>query len=130
MNTPDIEIYAKNIGADMILEWLNKYFDEVAIAIDSKALTGKITIDGKVSRNNQLIPVSITPQAAGKSFCSIWFKSANTPWENDEQCAQSLLALHDIEIRCSAAGWHEEEDEMSEQWLYITRNEKKLIRWG
>jgi hypothetical protein len=130
MNTPDIEIYAKNISADIILEWLSKHFEKILIAIGPQALAGKTTVHGTVEYNKSSIPISITPQAAGKSFCSIWFKSADTPWENDEQCAQSLLELYDIEVRCSAAGWSEEEDEMSEQWLYITRNEKKLIRWG
>lgn len=130
MNTPDIEIYAKNINAEMMRDWLNQNFDDVSLNIDPQALAGNTTIHGTVKHNNLLIPVSVTPQAAGKSFCSIWFKSAETPWQNDEQCAQSILDLHDLEIRCSAAGWSEEEDEMSEQWLFITRNEKKLIRWG
>ena len=52
-----------------------------------------------------------------------------TMWEDDESCAQSLLKDADIEIRCSASGWTEGEEEQSEQWLLLTRKERKLINW-
>ena len=41
----------------------------------------------------------------------------------------SLLEVADIEIRCSAAGWQEDEEENSEQWWLLKQGEKKRIRW-
>ena len=87
-------------------------------------------ISGTVTNEAAQIPLVITPWAAGKAFCSIWFKSPETPWENDEACAMSLLDMHDLEVRCAIGGWEEGEDEAGEYWNSLTRNEKKLIRWG
>lgn len=130
MKTPDIEIYIKNVEAEQLLSWLNDNFSTIDIKLDSKALEGKQSISGELTLEEGHIPIVITPCAAGKAFCSVWFKSAETPWENDEACALSLLEKFDLEIRCATGGWEENEDEAGEYWNSITRNEKKLIRWG
>ena len=134
MNTPDIEIYAKDINSDIIIDLLTQQFEASSLNIDPKTLgialnsTACITI--QLPYKEHSIELIITPRAAGKSFCSFWFKSENTPWENDEACALTLLEENDIEIRCAASGWQEDEEKLSEQWLLLTQNEKKLIHWG
>ena len=121
---PDIEIYIKDISIEMIEQWLCEIFGPVSLP----KTNGK-PINLKVGTEPEL-PLMITPNAAGKAFTSIWFQSDQTPWQSDETCAQAFLAFHDGEVRCSATSWQEEEDESSEQWLCMTRNEKRLIRWG
>lgn len=130
MKTPDIEIYVKNISAEQLLEWLKKSFDDVELALQASDLIEKQSLSGSVCNAGSKIPLVITPWAAGKAFCSIWFKSDETPWLNDEECAKSLLELFDLEVRFATSGWQEGEDESGEYWNAITRNEKKLIPWG
>jgi hypothetical protein len=130
MKTPDIEIYVKNIEVEQLTGWLRSNFDVMELNLKPDSLDEKQSISGKLTLNSKEIPIVITPWAAGKSFSSIWFKSPETPWENDEACALSLLEQHDLEVRCSTGGWEEGEDEAGEYWNAITRNEKKLIRWG
>jgi len=134
MKTPDIEIYLKHANANIILQWLNLNFDQVNIAqLTQNNLTNKIIAKGHLTLNQQNIPIIVTPQAAGKSFCSIWFKSDKTPWQDDEACALSFFENDelnsDTEIRCSAGGWTEFEEENSEQWLSFTQEGKRLIPW-
>jgi len=135
MKTPDIEIYVKQASAELITSWLRENFSHIDIPqLNHVSFSGGRVIQGHVSIEEPehlrtLIPIVITPRAAGKAFCSIWFKSDNTMWANDEACAQSLLSIFDTEVRCSVGGWSEEEDIQSEQWLSLTQNEKKLIRW-
>ncbi len=131
MNTPDIEIYVKAIHFPQMMNWLAKHFS--AVSFSSKAAhlyeNGK-PVKGKLSNQQGETEVLITPHAAGKSFTSIWFKHNITPWQDDEHCAMSLLQEEDCEIRCSAAGWQESEEEDSEQWWLLSRTEKKRINWA
>ena len=131
MKTPDIEIYVKDCDITIITMWLEKYFPMVGLPNNAEKIFAKgNTIRAVVGNDNAKTDLIISPNAAGKAFCSIWFKNNITDWENDESCAQSLLDDADIEVRCSASGWTEEEDEQSEQWLLLTREERKLINWG
>lgn len=131
MKTPDIEIYVKDVNLVEIKHWLEQHFSSVIFPNHFEQIFQKgKTVRASASTDTETSELIITPQAAGKSFASIWFKSNNTKWENDEACAQSLLDLADVEVRCSASGWTEEEAIESEQWLLMTRAGKKLINWG
>lgn len=131
MKTPDIEIYVKDADMTEIESWLMESFSDVQLPSHAEQIfvKGK-AIRATIGNNGSTTELLITPQASGKSFCSIWFKQNITNWENDESCAQSLLKKADVEIRCSASGWSEEEEIESEQWLLLTRDERKLINWG
>lgn len=121
---PDIEIYVKDTSFDAIQKWLSNVFEPVSIPnYNGKPLNIRVG-------SSPSIPVMLTPNAAGKAFTSIWFQSDKTPWKDDKTCAESFLVHNDTEVRCSANSWKEEEEEYSEQWLCLTRNEKRLIRWG
>lgn len=131
MKTPDIEIYVKEASMDVLANWLSQHFSDVDLPNHATQLFEKgKAIRAKVSNNEGSSELIITPQAAGKAFSSLWFKKNITPWQNDEACADSLLQEADIEIRCSASGWSEEEEEQSAQWLLKTRTEQKLINWS
>ncbi len=128
MKQPDIEIYVKDVSFEAIQKWLSEIFNPITLP---KVSDKPVNIKVEIPLNAEVeIPVMITPKAAGKAFTSIWFQSDKTPWLSDEACANSFLEFQDAEVRCSANSWHEEEDEQSDQWLSINRNEKRLIRWG
>jgi len=131
MKTPDIEIYVKDAQFQQILDWLNLYFKGIEFPGKAAHLyaNGK-PVRGTLGQAENKLELVITPKAAGKDFTSLWFKQNLTPWENDEQCALSLLEQADIEIRCSAAGWEEDEAINSEQWWLLRRDEKKRINWA
>ena len=120
---PDIEIYVKDTSFNAIQDWLSSVFEPISLPnFSGKPVNINVGISPK-------IPVMLTPSAAGKAFTSIWFQSDQTPWKTDEECAMSFLSINDTEVRCSANSWQEEEEEQSEQWLSISRNEKRLIQW-
>lgn len=130
MKTPDIEIYVKQADISIIAKWLDQHFAELELPAHAAQIFEKgKSLRAKVFNDDKYSELIITPQAAGKTFCSIWIKDNISPWNNDEDCARSLLEFSDLEIRCSASGWQEEEDEQSAQWLLITRSEEKLINW-
>lgn len=127
MNQPDIEIYIKHATAEHIRKWLEGQFDDVELSeLSEERLSEGQLIKASVSS----IPLVITPKAAGKAFTSIWFQSAKTPWNNDLECAESFASKFDLEVRCSAESWQEDEGESEEKWWCLNGDEKKLLRWG
>lgn len=130
MKTPDIEIYVKDADITQIVQWLSNNFSDTQLPAQAEQIFKKgKAIRASVSNDDAKTELIITPHAAGKAFCSIWFKNNITNWDNDESCALSLLNDAEVEIRCSVSGWTEEEEEQSEQWLLLTRSERKLINW-
>ncbi len=128
---PDVEVYIKHLEYNELTEWLASCFDDVDFNTCTKdTFEARETAKIQVTLDDQAIPVFITPAAAGKAYCSIWFQSPYTPWATDLDCAYTVLESLDTEIRCSAAGWSEEEEENSEQWWCVTREGKKRVRWG
>lgn len=128
MHQPDIEIYIKHATAEMLLAWLTKQFGEVELdQLNEENLSGSQLIKGFVGKQ---VPLVITPKAAGKAYTSVWFQSTDTPWKNDLECAESVASFFDLEVRCSAEGWTEEEGEDEEKWWCLYEGEKKLVRWG
>ena len=131
MKTPDIEIYVKNAEMSEVASWLNKHFSGVQLPNHFEQIFSKgKTIKATIKNETGISELIITPQAAGKTFGSLWFKNNITQWNNDEECALSLLEDSDTEIRCSASSWTEAEEQDSAQWLLLTRNERKLINWS
>jgi len=128
----DIEVYIRSITLEEIMGWLSSCFTYIDFNQQclrnfshGKAFTGFVE-DASSNR----ISVFVNPNAAGKSFCSIWFQSSKTPWDDDITCAESILKTLDKEVRCSAAGWTDDESIESEQWWRMDRQGKELIRWG
>lgn len=130
MKTPDIEIYVKQADMTVISKWLSIHFTKLELPSHATQIFDKgNSIKAKVYTGDAYSDLVITPQAAGKAFCSIWIKDNISPWDDDKSCARSFLKEADLEIRCSATGWQEEEEEQSPQWLLLTRTEEKLINW-
>lgn len=130
MKQPDIEIYIKNTNADEIREWLSQQFQSISFdTLNDEAIEQGRLIKGSVKIDTD-IPVVITPKAAGKAFTSVWFQSEKTPWQDDLNCAESFIAMHSREIRCSASSWTEEEGENEEKWWCLEGEQKRLVRWG
>lgn len=96
---PDIEIYVKQVALDSILEWLTHHFEitlQQPIASTSRL---SLVFDG------QPVACNIVEKAAKGGYTSIWFKTNQTPWATDEECAREAFKHFNSEIRCSVGGW-------------------------
>jgi len=96
---PDIEIYLKQVALDSILEWLTHHFE---ITLQQQiASTSKLNL----VFNGQPVTCTIVEKAAKGGYTSIWFKTNQTPWATDEECAREAFQHFKSEIRCSVGGW-------------------------
>jgi hypothetical protein len=128
---PDIEIYVKNLNDDMLLPWLEKHFDRIdKDSLKRINLNSAKPVSVSLALDSHDIELFVTPKAAGKAYCSLWFKSGHTPWENDLNCAESFISLVDTEVRCSAETWTEQEAENSDMWWVISATERNLVPWS
>lgn len=116
----DIEIYAKSLPLDKILRWLDSSFSSVE-TIQSGKVVHDYQLDGH-------IPLMIVENAVGKAWTSIWFKSPETPWADDRECARSLQAFARCRVRANAAPWSAGED-MDEWWQITETGEESSISW-
>ncbi len=124
---PDLEIYIKNRTEDEIKNWLEKCCDELIASassgnnIELEAYFG----DAKVNCSLQL-------RVCGKMWNSLWFKTNQTPWETDLDCALQAATEMDTQIRCIKAGWSDTDDDAEvdeDQWWRVEDGEKMLISW-
>ncbi|MGI0115944.1 hypothetical protein [Zooshikella sp. RANM57] len=123
MQLPDIEIYVKNTTPDLIEDWLDDRFDSVEL-VNKEGRTHQYNVDWQ----GMNIPVMVVERAAGRAFTSIWFNSAETPWETDIECARDAFEFFDTEIRCNGTFWQEEEAADNEWWR-ITHQGEGIISW-
>ncbi len=119
---PDIEIYVRDATVDDLRGWLEKRLGPLTAQPSGKTMA-KFTVDV----SGIAIPVRITPGVVGKIWTSVWLDSPDTPWADDLACARDCYAMLGKEVRCTAGGWHEEED--PDSFLKITADGEKTITW-
>ncbi len=124
MNTlDDIEIYAKNLTLDTIIHWLSDHFSHVIIIKQ-----GHRVHDLHVRYGRENTPVMIVEHAAGKAWSSIWFKTTNTPWEGDQQCAESLNNVVHCCVRFNAIPWQQGAE--PDQWQQLDeQGQLSTVQW-
>lgn len=121
---PDIEVYIKECSIEEIISWLNSVFGEVK----TPTSLDKASINVSCTSGDSTIPLTIYTGAAGKLYTSLWFKSENTPWETDLDCAMALATALNKELRCATSGW-EESDDSENQWWKVTSEGKTMVSW-
>lgn len=131
---PDIEIYVKHARVQDVHQWLQCFFvitnsselPETELMAECKPFELRL----ESLKNKNTIALMVTPKAAGKAYTSLWFKTRPEVWEGDIDCAKSFLEHVDTEVRCASESWSETEDEYSEKWWKMTRDQKTLVAWG
>lgn len=118
---PDIEIYLKRPEASDVDAWLLSHFD-----INARSTRGNTETLELAWRGSELECV-IVPKAVKGGYTSVWFKSANTPWSNDKECAIDAFKHLAVEVRCSRGSWEEGADESG--WLRITETGESVVNW-
>lgn len=118
---PDIEIYIHKTDADAVQAWLESELKHPIQRLTQSHWLGRY--------QNQRLDIAFNPEVK-KDFASLWFKQNATPWNNDLECAVAANAALDTEIRCSADGWEEEQDDSYEEvWLKVLRGKAKKFIW-
>jgi len=119
---PDVEIYAKLVDINNIIEWIKFYF-----SIDERKTVGS-TLKLKLTRDGSEMTCTIAENVAKGRYTSIWFDSSSTPWDTDEECAQAAYNYFQVEIRCSVSGWTSESED-SGGWYRFTDSGKTIVNW-
>lgn len=118
---PDLEIYVLKAEPEQVQQWLSSLFSQVSVI--------KSTDQSTLWQVDEMqVQFSLHVQA---KFSSIWFKSNHTDWPNDLECARSAHKFLQLEIRCSSAGWQEQEEKESvtNDWVKLIRGEEKPLNW-
>ena len=124
---PDLEIYIKNRTESEIMTWLENCCDDLVSISQSnngRELEAYFT-DARVRCSLQL-------KVSGKMWSSLWFKTNQTPWDTDLDCAMQAASEMDTQIRCIKAGWSDTDEDAEnddDQWWRIENGEKALISW-
>jgi hypothetical protein len=118
----DVEIYAKRVSINRIIEWVRIYF-----FIEEQKTVGS-TLKLKLTRDGSAITCTIAENIVKGGYTSIWFDSSSTPWQTDEECAQAAYNHFQVEIRCSVNGWALESED-SGGWYRITDGGKTVVNW-
>ncbi len=120
---PDIEIYIKDPDFASVVAWLKLVFESVDPYIE-----GKRTLMTLNSSSGSVSCVYL-PHAVRGNFASLWFKSGNTPWNTDRDCALAAFAYLNREVRCSTGGWQTNDKNNDESWLRVNGNGESMVSW-
>lgn len=121
-NHPDIEIYIKNTRLSSIVDWLSARFEQ----FEPTASKGMLH-QYEARWQQQRFAVAIHERALGKSWISVWFQSAHTPWQIDLECAREASEKLHAQVRCIASGWQEGDD--PDEWWRVEKGQETKIQW-
>jgi hypothetical protein len=121
---PDLEIYIKNCTAEQILQWLADQCKNVEILSSTQH-----SHELELLFSDQYVKSSIQQKVSGKAWTSLWFKSNETPWNTDLECAVQASQQMNTQIRCIKAGWSDSNDDNDDQWWKVENGEQELISW-
>ncbi|MFT4797447.1 MAG: hypothetical protein ACJAYE_000849 [Candidatus Azotimanducaceae bacterium] len=122
---PDLEIYLKRVPANDIVEWLNTIFNDVSVLTQPASKQPSVPAATECLIQ-QTMTCNISENVAKGGFTSVWFKSNDTPWATDHECAVAAFDHFQIETRCSTGGWEGEDDG---GWLRITDKGSQTVNW-
>ena len=119
---PDIEIYLKRPSMNAIGNWLKNHFDIIA---KTPTESGS-QLDLRFQQ--ETLQCLVVERVAKGGYASVWFKTNNTPWRNDLECAEDAHALLEIETRCSTGGWQDAQEDQG-RWYRLQLGEKSIVNW-
>lgn len=118
---PDIEVYVKNSSPRALINWLTEISEDLSV-VKSRGASHEFSC----TLSGVSIPVLIEERVVGKPWLSIWFNSAQTPWQVDLDCAKAITEALNVQTRCIVDGWREG-DEPDEWWRVTSEGAEKII---
>ncbi|HIG41636.1 MAG: hypothetical protein ABGY96_10030 [bacterium] len=118
---PDLEIYIHRTETDHVLRWLAEIFElKQSRPLKDSIICNLVGVTGKE------MECVILSKAARGGYTSVWFKSNETKWDTDKDCAVDAFDFFAKEIRCSAGGWQGEDEG---GWFRVTDEGVKTANW-
>jgi hypothetical protein len=124
---PDIEIYLADTTNDEIVDWLAAILSDIN-------LTGSSPDKGTwhysaryLNRRGETEIRFIIVEKANADFTSLWFKTGQTPWSSDLECARAAADHFSGEIRCSPGPWNPDQD--NDEWISIHNAHESTVAW-
>jgi hypothetical protein len=134
-SSPDIEIYVKRVETDEIVRWLSEYFEiieghhsHLTVPFSGEPGATMITLRYPDSDPTSHLHCTIVEKAVKGGFTTVWFKSNQTPWKSDAECAEAAFDFFNVEVRCSTGGW-QNGDEDTGGWLRFTKDGQSIVNW-
>ena len=114
---PDIQIYIKRPELEQLEAWLKATVGP--IKIETRGSSSQVTLGNGES-------CLIVANAVKGGYTSVWFKTNQTPWPTDRDCALAAWQALGLETRCSNGGW----DGNDEQgWRRFTEAGETVVNW-
>jgi hypothetical protein len=114
---PDIEIYVKRPDVGALIVWIETKMGPVSHV--TRGSTTTVQLPDQTS-------CIIVENAVKGGYTSVWFKSKQTPWATDRDCALAAWTHFQLETRCSSGGWNG----LDEQgWLRFTDAGETIVNW-
>jgi len=124
---PDIEIYLADTNSGDIVDWLATILSDIN-------LTGSFPNKGTwrysaryLHQQGESEICFIIVENASADFTSLWFKTGQTPWPSDLQCARAAANHFSGEIRCSPGPWNPDQD--NDEWVSIQNAHESTVVW-
>jgi hypothetical protein len=124
---PDIEIYLADTTNDEIVNWLDSILSDINLTRSSRDKgTCRYSARYLNQQGEREIQFIIIEYASG-DFTSLWFKSGQTPWPSDLECARAAADHFSQEIRCSPGSWNPNQD--NDEWISIRNAHETTVAW-
>jgi len=125
LSYPDIEIYVLGHDLNALRPWLNNHFK-----ITEENRKGNSVHLRLLNKDESELTASVIENAVKPGpYTSVWFKSENTPWQNDQACADDAYDFLQAEIRCSNGSWQTNAGVNQPEWLMIDAKGATPVAW-
>ncbi|MBO6702896.1 MAG: hypothetical protein JJ921_11175 [Pseudomonadales bacterium] len=119
---PDIEIYIKRVPLEDLTQWLERRFEVSDRKDIGETLKLSMTFEGAP------LTCTVFENAAKGGYTSISFEPNNTPWDDDEACANEAYELFQLEVRCITGGWTTNAP-VEGGWYRFTKDGRSVVNW-
>ena len=117
---PDIEIDVKRPDEGAIRAWLDRRFGITGESKRGSALIYRLGDSG--------MECVVVDNAVKGGYTSVWFRSNQTPWEDDHACAVEAFSEFGLEVRCSASPWADGDAEEG-GWIRMPDKGESRVNW-
>ncbi|MBM97171.1 MAG: hypothetical protein CMI09_15140 [Oceanospirillaceae bacterium] len=124
----DLEIYLLKPDVQTLKLWLEDALGTLESTRSTDIEQADANAPQRWVHSDSRMLIVYTPKADGNFGC-LWFKTNQTPWQTDLDCARSAHAALAVEVRCAATEWSEQQQDDEPGWIKLIRGEEKPFHW-
>ena len=119
----DIEIYVSGKETGTLEAWLGEALVDFAVTRREKnQVPAQATGD-----DGSTLSILLIANVSRSGYSSLWIKENNSPWDTDLACAQAAYDSLQCNIRCTAGGWSEQDEE--DLWWQVNASGVQQVSW-